>query len=144
MVNTNLSVPNLTRLSTTLTSMSSTLDTFVKSSKPLPTAVATSQEIRDRGSTFVASIYRASGVASAKDAVRHHKNIVHGSHKATHEISAWRVMALKSGRDGLGGPDDFELSTGYNDDGEDYAGKRILKVLEAEGVLDVVVVVSRW
>jgi hypothetical protein len=71
-------------------------------------------------------------------------------------------MCLKPGKTGLGGPDDFELKTGYDDDGEQWAGikydcvlfsyqslspsflSRILKTMEAQAVLDAVVVCSRW
>ena len=45
---------------------------------------------------------------------------------------------------GLAGPDDFELVTGADDDGEKHAGARVLKVMQAEGIIDAVVVVSRW
>ncbi|KAJ2965908.1 hypothetical protein NUW54_g13960 [Trametes sanguinea] len=53
-------------------------------------------------------------------------------------------MVLKPGKTGLGGPDDFEVVSGYDDDGEKYAGGRVLKVMQAEGVIDAVVIVSRW
>ena len=124
--------------------MSSTLDTFISHSKTPPKAIATSQEIRDRGSIFVAVIYRASSPGDAKDAVTHHRNVVHGEKKATHEMYAYRVMALKRGHDGLGGEDDFEVQSHNDDDGETYASKRILQMMQKEGVLDAVVVVSRW
>ena len=122
----------------------SNLDAYVSSSRQNPKAVATSQEIRDRGSTFVACIYRAADLTEVKAAITYHKNVVHGSKKATHEIAGWRVMVLKTGKNGLSGPDDFEVRSGSDDDGETYAGGKVLKVLETEGVMDVVVVVSRW
>lgn len=53
-------------------------------------------------------------------------------------------MVLKSGKTGLGGPEDFEVKSGCKDDGERFAGARVLKVMETEGVIDAVVVVSRW
>jgi hypothetical protein len=53
-------------------------------------------------------------------------------------------MVLKHGRSGLGGPDDFELRTGSEDDGEQWAGGKILNAMQAEGVIDAVVIVSRW
>ena len=46
---------------------------------------------------------------------------------------------LKVGKSGLGGPDDFEVVSGA----EDVRG-RVLRVMQAEGVIDAVVVVSRW
>ncbi|KZT69636.1 ribosomal protein S5 domain 2-like protein [Daedalea quercina L-15889] len=106
--------------------------------------IATSQEIRDRGSTFAAKIYAAASVKDAHAVHAHVKNTVHGAKPATHEVAAWRCMVLKPGKTGLGGPDDFELRTGSVDDGEQHAGGRVLKVLQDEGVLDAVVVVSRW
>ncbi|KAI0359567.1 ribosomal protein S5 domain 2-like protein [Trametes cingulata] len=122
----------------------SNLDAFVKSAKPPPNPVATSQEIRDRGSTFVASIFSATTPDEARKAVRHLKHVAHGSRPATHEIAAWRCMVLKPGKTGLGGPDDFEVVSGFDEDGEKYAGAKLLKVLTTEGVMDAVVVVSRW
>lgn len=53
-------------------------------------------------------------------------------------------MVLKAGKSGLGGPEDFEVVSGSDDDGEKYAGGKVLKVMQAEGVIDAVVVVSRW
>lgn len=120
------------------------LDSFVSSSRPPPQPITTSQEIRDRGSTFVASIYRASTVDEAKRAAKHVKNVVHANRPASHEIFAWRCMVLKVGKTGLGGPEDFEIKAGSEDDGEQYAGGRVLKVMQAEAVIDAVVVVSRW
>ena len=36
---------------------------------------------------------------------------------AANEIAAWPVMALKPGMTGLGGEDDFEVVSTYDDDG---------------------------
>ncbi|KAK7045543.1 hypothetical protein VNI00_007375 [Paramarasmius palmivorus] len=120
------------------------MDAFVQRSRPLPQPVASSQEIRDRGSTFVANIYRARTPEEARACTSHIKNVVHASKPATHEISAWRCMVTKAGKTGLGGPDDFELKSGKDDDGEKWASDRLMKVLEAQAVIDAVVVVSRW
>ncbi|RPD57699.1 ribosomal protein S5 domain 2-like protein [Lentinus tigrinus ALCF2SS1-7] len=124
--------------------MSSNLDSFVKTAKPPPKPLATSQEIRDRASTFVASVFPATSLEEVRKAVNHLKHVTHGARPASHEIAAWRCMVLKPGKDGLGGPDDFEVISGSDDDGEKYAGGRVLKVMQAEGVIDAVVVVSRW
>ncbi|KAI6116016.1 ribosomal protein S5 domain 2-type protein [Pisolithus sp. B1] len=121
----------------------SNLDTFVRSSRPAPAVVATSQEIRDRGSIFVGSVYRATSPEEAKAALHYHKHVVHAG-KDVYEISAWRCMVLKSGRTGLSGPDDFELRTGFDDGGEQWAGSKILKIMQTEGVIDAIVIVSRW
>ncbi|CAL1711430.1 unnamed protein product [Somion occarium] len=124
--------------------MSSNLDSFIKSSRPPPRSLATSQEIRDRGSIFIGNIFRATSPDEARKAVAYLKDVIHAKRRATHEIAAWRCMALKANKTGLGGPDDFEVTSGSDDDGEKYAGGRVLKVMQAEGVLDAVVVVSRW
>ncbi len=124
--------------------MSSTLDSFIISSKPPPKVIATSQEVRDRGSIFIANIFAASTPDEARRATHHLKHVVHGARPATHEIPAWRCMVLKASRSGLGGPDDFEVVSGADDDGEKWAGARVLKVMQAESVIDAVVVVSRW
>ncbi|KAH9834138.1 ribosomal protein S5 domain 2-like protein [Rhodofomes roseus] len=124
----------------------STLDSFV-GLPPLQSnfeCIATSQEVRDRGSIFVANIFAAASVKEAHRVHAHVKNVVHGSKPATHEVAAWRCMVLKSGKSGLGGPDDFELRTGSVDDGEQHAGAKVLKAIQEEGVIDAVVIVSRW
>lgn len=59
-------------------------------------------------------------------------------------IAAWRCMVVKPGRTGLGGPDDFEVGEGWEDGGERWAGRRVLGVMQREGVVDAVVVVRRW
>ncbi|KAE9411597.1 ribosomal protein S5 domain 2-like protein [Gymnopus androsaceus JB14] len=122
----------------------SNLDSFVQRTQALPEPKATSQEIRDRGSTFVANIFSASTPEEAKAHVQYLRNVTHASRRATHEISAYRCMVLKPGKTGLTGPDDFELKTGHDDDGEQWAGSRVLKAMESQAVLDAVVIVSRW
>ncbi|KAF8622749.1 hypothetical protein AX15_006839 [Amanita polypyramis BW_CC] len=124
--------------------MVGTLHSFFSSSRPLPHPFAVSQEIRDRGSTFVAHIFRATTLDDARACIRHLKHVVHGSKPATHEIAAWRCMDLKPGSTGLSGPDDFELQRGYDDDGEKWAGNRVLKVMQDMAIIDAVVIVSRW
>ncbi|OAX42792.1 ribosomal protein S5 domain 2-like protein [Rhizopogon vinicolor AM-OR11-026] len=121
------------------------LDSYVKVTveRPAQKCLATSQEIRDRGSAFVGSVYRASTPEEAKAAISYHRNVVHAGKKA-YEISAWRCMVLKHGKTGLGGPDDFEVIGGYDDDGEKWAGSKVLKVMQRDGILDAVVIVSRW
>jgi hypothetical protein len=47
-------------------------------------------------------------------------------------------------REGRQGEDDFQMLDGYEDDGEKWGGARILKVMKEEGILDAVVIVSRW
>lgn len=122
----------------------SNLENFLKFAKPPPKALATSQEIRDRGSTFVASLYRVNSPAEARSAINQIKNVEHAANPASHEMAAWRCMVLKHGRDGLGGPEDFEVQSGSDDDGENWGGAKALKIMQGEGVIDAVVVVSRW
>jgi putative IMPACT (imprinted ancient) family translation regulator len=120
------------------------LDSFIQSSRPQPQPIATSQEIRDRGSIFVANLYQASTPAEARSCINHVKHVVHAVNPASHEIAAWRCMGLKSGRTGLGGPDDFELIVGSIDDGEQWAGDKVLRVMQTHVAIDAVVIVSRW
>ncbi|KAF8829296.1 hypothetical protein HHX47_DHR3000984 [Lentinula edodes] len=122
----------------------SNLDSFVQRNRPLPEPKAISQEIRDRSSTFVATIFSAATPEEAKSHVQYLRKVLHASRPATHEISAYRCMMLKPGKTGLAGPDDFELKTGYEDDGEQWAGIKVLKVMESLAVLDAVVICSRW
>ncbi|KAJ7647660.1 ribosomal protein S5 domain 2-type protein [Roridomyces roridus] len=124
--------------------MSGNLDSFIISSKPQPQPIATSQEIRDRASLFLATIYAASTPAQVKAAVSHITNVTHAHKPASHEMYAWRCMVLKAGRTGLAGPHDFEVREGCSDDGERGGGEKILAVLRSQGVLDAVCIVSRW
>lgn len=122
----------------------STLDSFIQTSRPPQPPIAISQEIRDRGSIFVANIYPATSPALARTQIYHLKHVIHGSKPASHEVAAWRCMVLKHGRSGLEGADDFELMVGSDDDGEQWAGARVLKVMQAHAIIDAVVIVSRW
>ncbi|KAI9568762.1 ribosomal protein S5 domain 2-like protein, partial [Boletus coccyginus] len=117
---------------------------------PTPT-LATSQEIRDRGSTFVGYIYHARTADEARVALRHHTRPRHaGEHKdgkdvrELYVIAAWRCMVVKPGRTGLGGPDEFTVEEGCEDGGERWAGGRALGVMKREGAIDAVVVICRW
>ncbi|KAI0035456.1 ribosomal protein S5 domain 2-type protein [Vararia minispora EC-137] len=121
----------------------SNLDSFVSHSHPPPECVATSSEITDRESVFVAHIFPASSPVRARAAQAHLKRVVHAKKPATHEMYAYRCMVLKKGRDGLG-EDDFEVVEGSEDDREQWAGPRILKIMRSEAVMDAIVVVSRW
>ncbi|KAF5380550.1 hypothetical protein D9615_004701 [Tricholomella constricta] len=122
-----------------------TLDRYITSSRlPWQAPLATSQEIRDRGSTFIANLFPATSPSEARVRINHLTNVVHQNKPASHEIAAWRCMVLKHGRTGLGGPDDFELSVGSVDDGEKWAGAKVLKVLQTHAIIDAVVIVSRW
>lgn len=53
-------------------------------------------------------------------------------------------MVLRRGRTGLAGPEDFELKADSQDDGEQWAGGKVLAVMKRLAIIDAVVVVSRW
>ena len=122
----------------------SNLDGFVTHTQPLPEPLATSTEIQDRESTFLAYVFRASTPEQARRAQSHVRRVIHARHSATHEIMAWRCMVLKEGRTGLRGEDDFKIDEGCEDDGEQRAGGHVLKVMRSEAIMDAVVIVSRW
>ncbi|TIB70111.1 hypothetical protein E3P77_00027 [Wallemia ichthyophaga] len=86
---------------------------------------------QDKKSLFVAYLIP---VSSDKDSQ---------SSSPSHSISAYRFVGLKSKKIGLN-QDDFTVKTAYDDDGEKWAGKRILEVLEQTQTLDALIVVSRW
>ena len=127
--------------------MQSNLDRFASdSSQPAaspPTISFTSQEVRDRKSAFVAYIIPAADASQVRNAVAYIRK-THASRPPAHEIAAWRFMTLKSGMTGLGGEDDFEVVSAYDDDGEKWAGGRVLNIMKQMGVMDAIVVVSRW
>ena len=85
-------------------------------------------ELRERGSRFLAAAAPADSEASAR-AVRDAQRAVH--HDATHHVWAFR------GVDGL---------ERWDDDGEPAGtgGRPVLAAIEAAGLADVVIVVTRW
>lgn len=121
------------------------MDAFVTHSRSIPIALFTSQDIRDRASLFTASIYSVDSPSSYKSLMNHLKSANKSSaNPASHVISALRCMALKPKHTGLNGPDDFVLQTENDDDDEKWGSQRILSVMQAEGIIDAVVVVKRW
>lgn len=103
----------------------------------------------DRRSTFVAHaapVTTAHGAQQLQNYVRELR--VKDSHpkEADHEMLGWRTMALKAGRDGLKGADDWTVRSGGDDDGEKGGAACIKKALEESGGqgVDCAVVVSRW
>ena len=125
--------------------MQSSLDNFLPSTPAasLPTISFTSQEVRDRSSAFVACIAPVKDASQVKDAIAHIRR-THASRPPAHETAAWRFMTLKPGKTGLSGEDDFEVVSAFDDDGEKWAGGRVLNIMKQTGVMDAVVVVSRW
>lgn len=138
------------------------LPTAPTPSIPWPTSPPTAQ-ITDRESLFIAFVYpfTSSAPSVLSSHLTHLTSRVHPSlpatlfprafahldprrRGATHDVHAWRVLELKRGRDGLGGPNDFGLEQGSDDDGERWAGERLLRVMQRLGAVDVLLVVSRW
>ena len=135
----------------------------------MTTPLATSQEIRDRGSTFVGYVYRARTAEEARAVLGRHAgtHVCEGGDsergkdkdkgrdrnkdkdegedpRGPYVMGGWRCMAVKPGRTGLSGPDDFAVVDGCEDGGERWAGGRVLGVMKREGAIDAVVVVCRW
>lgn len=131
-------------------------------SLPMPTSCPGAQ-IVDRNSLFVGYVYPLTTASSAyiSTLLSHLTRVVHptvpvdllppqfanapaSKRGASHDMYAYRVLELKRGRSGLGGPDDFSLQEDKEDDGEKWGGDRVLRVAREEGASDVLVVVSRW
>lgn len=119
--------------------------------------------INDRDSLFVGYVYSLTtpSLSTISQLLSHLSKIVHpktipterlppamqhlsiNRRGATHDMHAWRCLALKRGRSGLNGPEDFGLEEGMEDDGERFGAKEIAKVIKQLGATDVLVVVSR-
>lgn len=89
-------------------------------------------ELIDRRSSFVAHL---APVHSVDEIKRVHEHIVSERRvaKATHNIYAYRIQQ-----------DNGQILQDQEDDGETAAGGRLLHVMQMLGVVDVLVVVSRW
>ncbi|WWC61024.1 uncharacterized protein I303_103602 [Kwoniella dejecticola CBS 10117] len=61
-----------------------------------------------------------------------------------HRMWACRVLALKEGRDGTQGEDDYQLLEAAFDDNEKYGGQTILRALRENNGVDVLSVCCRW
>ncbi len=132
---------------------------------PDPTTCAAAQ-IVDRNSLFIGYVYplESSSTHHLAAVLQHLTRRVHTSpanvpvdklppalreaapskRGATHDMYAWRVLQLKSGRDGTGGPDDFRIEEGNEDDGEKWGSGYIKKAMEELGAIDCICIVSRW
>lgn len=91
----------------------------------------------------MAYIVPATDASQVRNAIAYIRR-THASRPPAHEVAAWRFMTLKSGMTGLGGEGDFEVVSAYDDDNEKWAGGRVLNIMKQTGVMDAVVVVSRW
>ncbi|KAJ3113443.1 hypothetical protein HDU96_003383 [Phlyctochytrium bullatum] len=98
--------------------------------------------ITDRQSKFVA---HAAAIRSKKDldAVVASVNLHQLLSTATHNIRAWRYLNLRPGRSGES-EEDFIVMEGFEDDGEQWAGSKLLKLMQVSGACDCVVVCTRW
>lgn len=129
---------------------------------PWPTSPESSR-IFDRDSLFIGFAYplESSSASSLTPILNHLTSVVHPSLPASifptafshldpkrrgssHDMHALRVLELKRGRNGLGGPNDFGLEERSDDDGERWGGDKILKVMKEMGAVDLLVIVSRW
>jgi putative IMPACT (imprinted ancient) family translation regulator len=93
--------------------------------------------ISDRGSTFQAHGIRITNQDDVKkylDYLRSNNKIF----KATHNIYAYRISDTGSNNNKNG------VTEGFDDDGEDGAGIRLLGILQKLKVVNTFIVVSRW
>ncbi|SCV68202.1 BQ2448_323 [Microbotryum intermedium] len=113
---------------------------------PLPFPILSSPPLTDRRSTFIAHAAPATSLPHIDVFHSHIRHLVSKAHPrpADHEMVGYRVMALRNGRNGLGGEEDWFVKSGGEDDGEKGGSRTIVGVLEKRGEIDVVVVVSRW
>ncbi len=96
--------------------------------------------ITDRGSTFqthAIKIYTLSDAKTYMKLLRTNNKI----YKATHNINCWRILDKKSKQ--IDDPNSG-LIEGFDDDGEDGAGIRLLGIIQKMKAVNLFVVVSRW
>ncbi|KDE08513.1 hypothetical protein MVLG_01292 [Microbotryum lychnidis-dioicae p1A1 Lamole] len=113
---------------------------------PLPQPIFSSPPLTDRRSTFVAHAAPVTSLPQVQIFHSHVKHLISKAHprEADHEMLGYRIIGLKSGKNGLGGEEDWRVQVGGEDDGEKGGRGTITAVLEKRGEVDVVVVVSRW
>ena len=104
-----------------------------------------SEAVTVKKSVFLARAARVESPAQAKAYIAHlvatDKKVARG----THNISAYRIRSSTSNNgDGTSKVKSDITFQDCDSDGEDAAGGRLLHLLQAMGVWDVVVVVSRW
>ncbi|PKI83837.1 hypothetical protein MVES1_002357 [Malassezia vespertilionis] len=128
-----------------------------------PPVTCAAARLEDRDSVFIGYVYPITSASPTAISARL-ENLKHTVHPAippatlpppfqhasaqrrvsTHDIYAYRVLQLKRGRSGLGGPDDFGIEQGTEDDGESWGAEKVMRVIRELGASDVMVVVSRW
>ncbi|KAJ3137219.1 hypothetical protein HK101_003900 [Irineochytrium annulatum] len=107
-----------------------------------PPLTASPKVITDRGSRFLA---HACKLEDHADLRRLQASIPLNPKikSATHNMRAWRYLSLRPGRSG-DAEDDFVVVEGFEEDGEQWAGAKILKLMQVSGACDCAVIVSRW
>ncbi|KAL8675720.1 MAG: hypothetical protein Q9186_007653, partial [Xanthomendoza sp. 1 TL-2023] len=95
-----------------------------------------SNSVTEKKSVFLARACAITSTLDVQSAVMHLLSTDKRAGKATHNISAFRIRAPVNGND--------VVYQDYDDDGEDAAGGRLLKLLQMMNAWNVLVVVSRW
>ncbi|KAL8756578.1 MAG: hypothetical protein Q9184_004457 [Pyrenodesmia sp. 2 TL-2023] len=95
-----------------------------------------SAPVTEKKSVFIARACVVTTTEEAQSAISHLLATDKRASKATHNLSAYRIRSLIEGRE--------TVFQDCNDDGEDAAGGRLLKLLQMMDVWNVLVVVSRW
>lgn len=103
------------------------------------------ETVTDRASTFQSHAIRITGI----DQINKYLSLLKSNNKiqkATHNIYAFRVLddkkKLEKGYK-LRNLDDA-MTDGFDDDGEDGAGERLIAIIRKMKVYNILVVVSRW
>ncbi|KAJ3290640.1 hypothetical protein HK104_006628 [Borealophlyctis nickersoniae] len=95
-----------------------------------------SSTIEDRGSSFLALHAHTTSKADATGNILPLLKKQPALAGAAHLISAYRVLTPKPGRTGAASPDDFTIAQEWDDDGERWAGKAVMRVLEEKAELN--------
>ncbi|KAL8968057.1 MAG: hypothetical protein Q9183_002645 [Haloplaca sp. 2 TL-2023] len=95
-----------------------------------------STAVTEKKSVFVARATTVNSTAQVQSAVEYLLATDKRASKATHNISAYRIQTVVNGHQ--------VVYQDCNDDGEDAAGGRLLKLLQMMDVWNILVVVSRW
>ncbi|KAI4281703.1 MAG: hypothetical protein L6R38_003485 [Xanthoria sp. 2 TBL-2021] len=95
-----------------------------------------STTVTEKKSVFIARACAIQSTSEAQAAITHLLSTDKRASKATHNIHAYRIRTLVDGHD--------VIYQDCDDDGEDAAGGRLLKLLQIMDVWNVLVVVSRW
>lgn len=97
---------------------------------------ALSTTVTEKKSVFLARACTVNSTIEAQSAITHLLSTDKRAGKATHNISAYRIRMLFDGNE--------VVSQDCDDDGEDAAGGRLLRLLQMMDVWNILVVVSRW